>query len=967
MKRGYLTLILLLFLSATALKANSSVPFGKKVSMIHWHSPLPYKKFSRLIVVKKGEILSQAALQRTIKLIYATGKVRQITATAEFDDTGNVEVTFHATPNYFISSIHISGNKHLSDKKIRAGSDLHKRVMWNDDNANDIREKIVLLYQREGYPNPGVTLETVVISSWKVRINITVDEGNREKIEHLNYSDNCYPLLSRRIRNQLSLSYKSNPLTNTTLTNISKTVANILAEYKYHTPTIGVEKEGDKAVKISIDHGPLYRLSIEGNKAFSLRTLTSYIVSFNRKTIQQAKTKEKLTEIYQAYGFPYVKIHFAIEEHIDNLLGIVREVHCSIDEGERLFITKYHFNGAKKLDAKMLQQRISNFMHDAINEQNFPQLYSEDSTIYGTKKAHFHDAVQEPTAGMTIPDNLLPFIKTFLLSVYREQGYLDTKINQISLVKKAKKIEFSADIQEGEQTIIASVIVKTKKEIVGEKLKKELHLNSNIPYNKERGEEYKQRIEEELEKRGYLYATLSVSVERRENHVYLTYELDNLTPVHAGIVVFNGNYKTSDWLLLRMVRFKAGKLITEKHLKQSIRNLHNTGFFTFVRIDFIDDNLPGDYKDIVVTVQESNTGHITQGIGVSTDEGGFVYAKFQFTNIGGSGLTLKSSLKMGRKIDYFMPDAFRTLFQSGFSEWEKIDRNITVTLLMPDMLLLPTQITMQVDAFHIHLIKSNAGYPYLKDKNGMMVLFYRRFLEHYFLSVGNELFYQNEKEYNQNNQTIYIDRLLVKPQFKAEIDFRNNLFFPSQGMKVWVAVENQTALAGTSSSFTKLENSIAGYLPLIYKKNYTGKYIPQDTLIFHSFFNFSIIFLHDGSLSSDDALKLGGSSSMRGYYSEMMFPQDNQSKDARGTLVYYLRNELRLKLYDNFYLSAFLDMGNIWENLDNLGDNEAFRFAAGSGIAYVSPIGSLKLQLGFNLNPRSYEDTFAIHAYISSQ
>ena len=606
-------------------------------------------------------------------------------------------------------------------------------------------------------------------------------------------------------------------------------------------------------------------------------------------------------------------------------------------------------------------------MHDLIAEQKFPQLYSSSETIYGTKKQSYHDRVSLPTAGMAISPDFFLLIQDFIKSVYREEGYLETVVSRVALEREGEKLIFVAGITEFSPTMISTVEIVAKDEEFAYTLKQELRLKGGIPYNKQRENEYKSRIAEEMVKRGFLYASITVSTTRDGNKIRIQYELDNITPVRAGVVVFNGNYKTSDWLLKRMVRFHPGDIITESHLRRSRRNLQNTGFFNFVRISFIDDSLPSTEKDIVVTVQESNAGRISPGIGVSTDEGGFVFGKFQFTNIGGSGLTLKTGLKIGRKIDYFMLSSFRTLFQSGFSEWEKIDRNITVSLLMPDILIFPVQITMQVDAFHIHLIKSNAGYPYLKEKNGMMLLFYRRFLEHYFLSLGNEFFYQNEREYNQLSQRVDIERLLVKPQFKAEIDFRNNLFFPSQGVKVWFALENQTALAGERGSFTKLENSIAGYLPLMYKQNYAGKYIPQDTLIFHSFFNFSIIFLHDGTLSSDDALKLGGNSSMRGYYSEMMFPQDNQTKDARGTLVYYLRNELRLKLYDNIYLSAFLDMGNIWENLDNLGDNEAFRFSAGSGVAYVSPIGSLNLQLGFNLNPRAYEDRFAIHAYISSQ
>ena len=48
----------------------------------------------------------------------------------------------------------------------------------------------------------------------------------------------------------------------------------------------------------------------------------------------------------------------------------------------------------------------------------------------------------------------------------------------------------------------------------------------------------------------------------------------------------------------------------------------------------------------------------------------------------------------------------------------------------------------------------------------------------------------------------------------------------------------------------------------------------------------------------------------------------------------------------------FFDAGNAWDGEVDLGD---IRIAAGTGIRWFSPFGPLRLELGFNLDPRDGE------------
>jgi outer membrane protein assembly factor BamA len=59
-------------------------------------------------------------------------------------------------------------------------------------------------------------------------------------------------------------------------------------------------------------------------------------------------------------------------------------------------------------------------------------------------------------------------------------------------------------------------------------------------------------------------------------------------------------------------------------------------------------------------------------------------------------------------------------------------------------------------------------------------------------------------------------------------------------------------------------------------------------------------------------------------------------------------------------------MGNLWQKLGNIGDGSLFRYTAGGGLTYASPIGALTAQVGFNIRPRENEGIWAFHIYLST-
>ena len=60
--------------------------------------------------------------------------------------------------------------------------------------------------------------------------------------------------------------------------------------------------------------------------------------------------------------------------------------------------------------------------------------------------------------------------------------------------------------------------------------------------------------------------------------------------------------------------------------------------------------------------------------------------------------------------------------------------------------------------------------------------------------------------------------------------------------------------------------------------------------------------------------------------------------------------ELRFPIYKKLLGVAFLDFGNVYPKIHNL-DPGQFKYAAGAGLRYRTPIGPVGIDLAFPLNP----------------
>jgi len=95
---------------------------------------------------------------------------------------------------------------------------------------------------------------------------------------------------------------------------------------------------------------------------------------------------------------------------------------------------------------------------------------------------------------------------------------------------------------------------------------------------------------------------------------------------------------------------------------------------------------------------------------------------------------------------------------------------------------------------------------------------------------------------------------------------------------------------------------------------------------------------------------LGGATSIRGWGRYEVSPLSESGQPYGGDSMFAFSEEVRKSFSKNLGGVLFLDAGNVWAESWSIRLND-LRYAIGPGIRYQTPIGPIRFDLGYQLNP----------------
>jgi len=189
---------------------------------------------------------------------------------------------------------------------------------------------------------------------------------------------------------------------------------------------------------------------------------------------------------------------------------------------------------------------------------------------------------------------------------------------------------------------------------------------------------------------------------------------------------------------------------------------------------------------------------------------------------------------------------------------------------------------------------------------------------------------------------------LVSVRLQADHDTTSSRLDPQRGFALSGAVEQAGKVLAGDFSYTEFSGEVRGYLSmrrqssagrrgLVFAGRLRGATIDAPAPV-------------DVSVPFFKRYFLGGSTSVRGWGRYELSPLTDTGQPIGGLSVVETSGEVRVPFGTKLSAVAFVDAGSVGRNPWHL-DPGGFRFAVGPGIRYDTPIGPVRFDVGYQLNP----------------
>jgi len=699
-------------------------------------------------------------------------------------------------------------------------------------------------------------------------------------------------------------------------------------------------------------------VEIKGLKRIDESAVKSKIIQRPGETISQEKTNEDIKNIFKMGYFDDVRAEIEPFEGGIKLIYVVKE---------KPTIVKIEFQGNEEFDDSKLKEKLTittGAIADAVliqdNANKLRSFYEEEgywlSHIVPVIKTIGPDDVSltyQIEEGSKIKIKKIQIEGNKAISTGKIKGVMETKewwlfsfISSSGYYKKERmdqdiekikdlyfnngfikvavgepRIQLTGDkkgmlitvaVSEGDQYRISSVELSGNKVFADDVIKKRITMLPEKPFSKETLRKDIFSISGLYSENGYALITVTPDLipDESKKLVKIVLKIDEGERYKIGRVEISGNTKTRDKVIRREVRFDEGDIFNSSLIKRSYERINNLNFFETVEL--VPKPRPDErLLDVDIKVKERPTGFFSVGGGYSSVEQFIAMVELTQGNLFGKGQFIKLRAELGGRTTYY---------DISFRDPWFMDKPIS---------------------FSTSVYKTTKEYiDYEKEATGFSISFGKRFSEYW----SGDIAYNFEdakisdvsedassiiKDQEGKNTTSSITPSLVR-------DSRDNYLDPSRGSRNSIYF-TYAGLGGTNN-FIKGELDSAWYFP-----------IGSTTAMLRGRFGYAEG-IWGKELPLYERFYVGGIYTIRGLGFGEAGPEDEDTGDPIGgteelifnaEYIFPLISDIRLKGV------VFFDAGNAYESFKNFGE---LRYTTGAGLRWISPVGPIRIEWGYNLN-----------------
>lgn len=653
--------------------------------------------------------------------------------------------------------------------------------------------------------------------------------------------------------------------------------------------------EGKVVTFVVVERPPINAIYISGNRNIKTNDIRDKLKIKANSVLNTEKLRESTEEIRKLYsekGYYATKVSYSI----DYPEGYRADVRFTIEESDKALIKAIAFRGNKHFKASKLKD------------------------VLKTKEKGFFSWV---TNSGVLEEETLADDKRMLEAFYHDNGYVRAKVGapEVTLSKDGRSITIAFSVEEGNIYKIGDMSFKGDLLFPADGLIPKMKSKKGNTFRSSLFQEDVLTLTDLYQDEGYAFVDVEplTEVQDETKTVDITYNITKGPEVFFNRINVIGNMKTRDKVVRRELRFAEGERYSASKLKESKRRLRNTTYFKELDLKTVRTDEP-DKVNLDIIVEEKPTGSLSMGLGYSSYEKAMLSGSIAQENLFGTG----------RKV--FLEAMFSSVsheFNFSFIEPYLFDKDLSAGINIFNL-------TREFDTYDY---KSTGGNISLS----------RPLTDH--VKTGIKYKFERVKVTNidVNASSFVKEQAGIKSTSSVTLSLSKNsiddILNPTKGEIADASFEFAGGPFFGNNDFYKVIASYGRYIPYKFGstfflratagtvRSYSGKDVP----VYERFF-------------------VGGINTVRGFQYGEAGPLDETGEviGAKNELIF--NAEWIFPVYQPAGLKGviFFDAGHGF-NEERGFLLDGIRTAAGLGIRWFSPLGPIRLELGFNLSPKKGE------------
>ena len=901
------------------------------------------------VVQQVGVPLDREKIQQSIRNLFRTGQFENVVVDGR-QLNGGVLVTFRLTQNFFIGNIDVIGlpKRGPLPNQIINASNLQLGELFTEEKLQASFDRIKKVMEDSGYnqskftaqedPHPENQQMNIVfhadagpvarVGKVVVQGESALSGGQVEDIAHIHPGDRVRSQIVTKALQRLRKHFQKQNRLEAQITVLSR---------KYNADSNTVD------YTFSIDRGPTVEIQVEGAKVRE-GLLKRYIPVYEEGAVDDDLLNEgtrNLSDYFQTLGFFDVKVSVRRENEPKN--DLMRVIY-TVDRGPRHKLEGVTIDGNKYFSGDVIRERMS------------------------VQPASWLLSHGRYSAGLLARD------VASIQALYQTNGFtkvaVDGKVRD-NVGDNAERMLVHVKIIEGPQILVQSLNIQGNSTLPTQELRDLASTIEGQPFSEVNIDQDRDSILSHYFNRGFPDVQMQASYEPANddpNKMVVTYTIREGQRVFVDDILVSGLENTKSYVVNREIQSKPKDPLSQAAMLDSQRRLYDLGIFNEVDMAVQNPDGEAEHKSLLYQIKEAKRYTFNYGFGLEIGTG--VNQAQGTSPQGQTGVSPSVSFDVTR-INFRGRDQ-SIIFKSRLGNLQK---RLLLTFDSPRFFDLPSwkwtvsgfyDDTRDVNTFRSERLEAATQLEERVSKS--LTMLYRFSYRRVKASDFPPNFDQSTIDLNSRPVRVGM------PSVSLLRDRRDDPIDATKGNYTLADFGIASGYFGSEANFGRIFFQNSTYHK--FKKKYV---FARSTRL-----GFEVPYNNTLEVPLPERFFEGGGNSHRGFSINQAGPRDAASGTPLGGNADFVNNlELRLPpmalplVQQNLSVVLFHDMGNVFPGGKDLFHNFFqwhqrngqvcktdftvdcdFNFMAhaiGTGVRYKTPIGPIRVDLGYNLNPAVFQ------------